>query len=301
MKAYPLIYSRTKNEDYVPDFLARPHDLDVAEALKYMHSAMEGLDTLNAIRYTAFSVGNYCICGGIACISKLLVQKVRNLAPAVPMEGVEEYLTDCKGRSLACFIGFAIPRPEVRGNTIPDIALEEYWQTYLTYLKHQWANADTRSEQLTEPEIELREKTYSPLFQPKAEMIAGKNAIRHFEQDAQKILDYYFDQHLNHRNADASFISDILYRLEWDRLHFKNAAVSETLYRSLKQVAEKSLVIAEETSMNQSVTGKVLEQLNHSPTQDESSSRTEDKKKTGCLLPLLVACCIILAIIAMLY
>ncbi len=229
MKAYPLIFSRTKNEDFVPDFLARPADLDVKETQKYVHDAMQGLDTLNSIRYTTFAVGNYCICGGIACISKQLVQKA-----GVLMETVSEYLKDCKGRSLACFIGFAIPFSETKNNVIPEITLETYWNTYLTFLKHQWDAMDTESEKLKEPEIELSEKKYDSSFKPTIEVIGGKAVIRHFEDNSQQILDYYFNELLNQHNTETSFISDILYKEEWDRLYFKNASVSENLYTTLK-------------------------------------------------------------------
>lgn len=228
MKAFPLIFSRTKNEDFVPDFLARPADLDVTETLKYVHSAMQGLDTLNTIRYTAFAVGNYCICGGIACLSKQLVQKA-----GILVDSVSEYLRDCKGRSLACFIGFAIPISEAKANTIPQMTLETYWSTYLEFLKHQWTDMDTKSEKLTEPQIDLAEKSYSS-FTPVTEVLEGKKVIRHFEENSQRILDYYFNELLNNHNANASFISDILYRDEWEKLHFQNAAVSESLYTSLK-------------------------------------------------------------------
>ena len=230
MKAFPLIFSRTKNEDFVPDFLVRPADLDITETLKYVHNAMQGLDTLNSIRYTAFAAGRYCICGGIACLSKQLVQCI-----GITDEGVSEYLKDCKGRSLACFIGFAIPEPAVVRNVIPDISLEQYWNTYLEFLKHQWEKeSGTISEKLTEPCVELSEKSYASVFKPNTEMIGGKMVIRHFETNPQQILDYYFHLLLNQHRKDASFISDILYRDEWDRLYFKNAAVSEEMYKVLK-------------------------------------------------------------------
>ena len=49
MKGYPLIYSRTKNVDFVPDFLARPKDFDCQTALKYVKNAMENLDFVKGI------------------------------------------------------------------------------------------------------------------------------------------------------------------------------------------------------------------------------------------------------------
>ena len=53
-----------------------------------------------------------------------------------------------------------------------------------------------------------------------------KEYIADFEENAQQILDYYFHALLNLRQTKASFISDVMYRDEWDQLYFKNAAVA---------------------------------------------------------------------------
>lgn len=242
MKAYPLIYSRTKNVDFVPDFLTRPADLDYKTALKYISSAISNLDTLKAIRYSTFCVGDYCICGGISCISKILVEKINatSFAQRIMLESVSEYLYDCKGRSIACFIGFTIPKSEVRSGRIPDINLEDYWTNYLEYLKHQWNAAETKSEQLTLPPIDIREKTYSSLHKPEIEMICNKGIIKEFYNSPQDTLDYFFNE-IFKGNKSASFISDVNYQSDFDNTVFCNVHVSQSLYNNLKSSAELSV------------------------------------------------------------
>lgn len=242
MKAYPLIYSRTKNVDFVPDFLTRPKDLDCQTALKYVENAMANLDTLKTIRYSTFSVGDYCICGGISCITKYLVEELKKSDITFPSQIVSEYLRDCKGRSIACFIGFAIPKPkpksEVRSGKIPNIPLSKYWEEYLKYLKHQWDKSTTHSEELelNFPPVTLDEKTYSSNDEPKFELIQGKKVVRNQKESLQRTLDYFFDQILNKGSQD-SFISDID-RNEWDALKFTCASVSDDFYRALKSTPQ---------------------------------------------------------------
>lgn len=243
MKAYPLIYSRTKNVDFVPDFLTRPKDLDCQTALKYVGNAMANLDTLKTIRYSAFSVENYCICGGISCVTKYLVEELKKSGSTFSSQLVSEYLRDCKGRSTACFIGFAIPKSpkspksEVRSGRIPNILLSKYWEEYLEYLKHQWDKSTTHSEELNFPPVTLNEKTYSSNYKPEFETIQGKKVIRNQKEKLQDTLDYFFDKILNKGSQD-SFISDICNRNEWDALKFTYASVSDDFYRALKSTLQ---------------------------------------------------------------
>lgn len=228
MKAYPLIYSRTQKADFVPDFLVRPTDLDYQRALGYVRNAMTNLDISNVIRYCAFSVGTYHICGGISCISKQLVATLGS-----SFDNVAEYLADEKGRKVACFIGFAIPDEEAKPGIIPDITLSDYWDYYLEYLKHQWKSVATKSEILTLPCIDLKEKPYIAKNMPSAKSIAGKIIIQNFlGENRQAILENYFDRILN-RKGDVSFLSDVSSKNEWDELVFTDVSVSDNLYRCL--------------------------------------------------------------------
>lgn len=238
MKVYPLIYSRTKNFDFVPDFLARPKDLDCQLALKYVKNAMTNLDFVQDIRYTVFPAGKYCICGGISCISSKLVKKLKTMNSGFTSDypDAEEYLKDCEGRPLACFVGIAIPKSETSVGKIPDISLDKYWQVYLEYLKHQWfENRGTSSEQLDFPPIDdIKEKIYTEKASSaiQTESFGSHNVIRNYADCRQQTLDYFFDAVL--RGKDDSFITEIQNMEEWNALYFKTAAVSESLYSALK-------------------------------------------------------------------
>lgn len=272
MNAYPLIYSRTKNVDFVPDFLVRPEDLDWQTALKYVENAMANLDILKTIRYSVFSVGNYCICGGISCITKYLVEKLKKSGSTFDFQAVSEYLRDCKGRSTACFIGFAIPKSEVRSGRIPNIPLSKYWEEYLEYLKHQWDKSTTHSEELNFPPVTLDEKTYSSNDKPEFEQIQEKKVIRNQKEKLQGTLDYFFDQILNKGSQD-SFISDID-RNEWDALKFTCASVSDDFYRALKSTPQT-------TATQEDSFGSIMGMRKS----ERSASVSNDGSKIGNCLP----------------
>ncbi|MBR3417829.1 MAG: hypothetical protein IKG82_03975 [Oscillospiraceae bacterium] len=242
MKAYPLIYSRTKNFDFVPDFLVRPAKLDCQKALKYVTDAMYELDFIEGIRYSAFSVGDYCICGGLSCLSKNLLDLIKmNGNPLVPddiSELADDFLRDCKGRKVACYIGIAIPKSEIKQDMIPDITPEQYWHIYLEYLRHQWASIqETSAETLELPPIELNEKKYSSGFVPAFTTIAAHRVIRksEFEANRQTILDYIVHQIMT--GADESLMTEIEKRTLWDKTAFRTTVVSDELFESLKSAS----------------------------------------------------------------
>lgn len=326
MKAYPLIYSRTKNVDFVPDFLTRPKDLDCQTALKYVENAMANLDILKTIRYSVFSVGNYCICGGISCVTKYLVEELKKSVSTFDFQAAaaSEYLRDCKGRSIACFIGFAISKSKVRSGRIPNIPLSKYWEEYLEYLKHQWDKSTTHSEELNFPPVTLDEKTYSSKRKPEFESIQRKKVIRNQKEKLQETLDYFFDQILN-KDSQDSFISDICNRNEWDSLKFTCASVSDDFYRALKSTPQttatqedpfgnimgmKKSERSAPVSNNGSRMGNYLpksDSSNHSNTCPPNLRETEEKyqyqKKTNNLLVGIMAAAVLVivlvAIIAM--
>lgn len=245
MKAYPLIYSRTKNYDFVPDFLVRPADLEWQKALKYVGDALYELDFVEEIRYSAFSVGDYFICGGLSCLSKNMFRIIKsNGNPIVPediSELAEEFLHDCKGRKIACFIGVAIPKSEIKQSMIPDITPEQYWHIYLEYLRHQWASTqETQSEKLELPPIELNEKHYSSDFVPEFYTVGAHHVIKKtdFEANRQRILDYVFHQIMT--GADESLITEIEKRGFWEKTLFRKTVVSDDLFEMLRSAPKLS-------------------------------------------------------------
>lgn len=191
IKVYPVIYSRTKNVDYVPDFLARPADLDFREANKFVCFAMNGLNS--GKRYAVFSAGNYCI-AGTACMTNELAQS-----------GDEEYTRDKFGKSNIIFIGIAVNKG--RTTDIPLLSDEKYWEIYLKYIKKQWDEPATQSEKCSEPEIEL--ETITPnSYKPATELLLGKNIITEFDYNSksQEIFNYYFAENLK-IGSSCSFVS----------------------------------------------------------------------------------------------
>lgn len=300
MKAYPLIYSRTKNFDFVPDFLARPKDLDCQLALKYVKNAVNNLDFVQGVRHVAFPVGDYCICGGIACISAKLVDKLKRLVPEFTMKypDISEYLRDCKGRSIACFVGIAIPKSEIRNSMIPDISLEKYWEVYLEYLRHQWySEVNTSSEKLDVPTIEIKEKPYVESFVPKKETFGSHSVISNYTSHEQQTLDYFFYTIFSGR--DDSFITEIQSREEWDALIFKTAAVSESLYSALKTVpvnfsSQKSSLLGDD-SLKRTSMGDV--KINRTPNFEPEFNSSQKKTSYGSITPIIVT--IVILIIAL--
>ena len=197
IKVYPLIYSRTKNVDSLPDFLARPADLDYKTANNFVDFAMKNVDkdSNDIQRYAVFSVGKYCI-AGTACITSNIL-----------LAGDEEYTRDNVngGRRIQAFIGIAVDKS---GNhtDIPVLSNEKYREIYLKYLKKQWNETTTHSEECTEPEIEL-ETTNCDSFIPQTELILGKNIINeyYYNNNGQRIFNYYFAENLEN-NSSCSFI-----------------------------------------------------------------------------------------------
>lgn len=235
MKGYPLIYSRTKYFDFVPDFLVRPNDIDVTNSLKYVQNTLMNIDLLDGIRYSVFSVGELYICIGISCISKKLIQFLNKDSNASVNKAAEPYLKDVKGRNIASFIGVAIPSTEIKNGVIPSISLKEYLDIYIEYLSHQWnSETETESEKLTSPTLEIKAKKYDSLFMPDIEKIADKSVVKNYSYYQEKTLDYCFMN--TTRDKNFSFISDISDRTEWRNLIFTSASITPELLRSLKSL-----------------------------------------------------------------
>lgn len=302
MKAYPLIYSRTKNFDFVPDFLVRPQDLDVQCALKYVKNAINGLDFVKQIRYAFFNAGNYCICGGISCLSKKIVEELKNTIPdfSLKVSEYEDYLKDCKGRSVACFIGIAVPQNEITFDSVPDISLEMLWDIYIEYLKHQWNKEEqTESEQLTSPVLVIPTKKYIPKNIEESDTIGSIKAVRDFGPNKDTLLAYYSHTVINDRSA--SFISEINTREEWNSLSFTAAAVSATLYSSLKTapsvpLKQSSLLKGngEKSANNGDVCIRRTPPVTPPP---PPQANIQKKKNSGSIIILLSAVAIILVIL----
>lgn len=207
MKAYPLIYSRILNDDYPSGFLARPKDLDVSAATKYVIPAMENIQHAGGVRHAVFPVGDYLIYGGVACVAGKLVERI--LQSKVIDFPYEEYLADKARRPMIFFIGFALRKYELVRNELPDIDLYGTYKIYLSYLVKQWR----REKAVTDfsEELELKVRPYNMKPAPQSLTAGGKRVLRNYREDAfQEMVDYHFACMAWGRGGDFSFLSNVL-------------------------------------------------------------------------------------------
>jgi len=207
MKVLPLIYSRILKDDYPDGFLARPADLDVSAALKYVIPAMENIMHVGGIRHAVFPAGDYLIYGGVACVAGDLVKRIlRSRTIGFPYE---EYQADKAGRPLIFFIGFAMRKNELARNKLPDIDLYRTYEIYLSYLAKQWRK-DKAVTDISE-ELELKARPYTMEPAPQSLVAGGKHILRDYcEDDFQDAIDYYFAGMAWGRGGDFSFLSYVL-------------------------------------------------------------------------------------------
>lgn len=207
MKAYPLIYSRILNDDYPSGFLARPRDLDVSAASKYVIPAMENIQHVGGVRHAVFPAGDYLVYGGVACVAGKLAELIlQRKAIDFPYE---EYQADKAGRPLIFFIGFAVRKYELVRNELPDIDLYSTYKIYLSYLVKQWHNEKATTD--FSEELELETRPYSMKPAPQSLMAGGKHILRNYrEDDFQETIDYHFACMAWGRGGDLSFLSNVL-------------------------------------------------------------------------------------------
>lgn len=206
MKAYPLIYSRTLNDDYPSGFLVRPRDLDASAAVKYVIPAMENIKYAGGIRHTVFSVGNYLIYGGVACVSDKLVELIQQ--SRIIDFSYREYQADKAGRPLIFFMGFAIRKSDLSSNQIPKTDLYGTYRIYLSCLKKQWLSENAVTD--FSEEIELDTRPYNSESEPLSLVAGSKHILCNYSEDGfQQIIDYYFAQ-MAWRDGNISFLSNVL-------------------------------------------------------------------------------------------
>ena len=278
MKAYPLIYSRTKYIDFVPDFLARPDNIDYILANRFTKTAMSQLEMIGKIRYAIFPVEKY-VCMGIAASTKTIVEVInsRNSNYINQHPDIDEYLKDTKGRKTNCFIGVAIPISEIASNKVPDITLEEYMDIYLDYLKHQWNNEDkTESETLKEAPLDIRERDYIPSFNIDFEMVDEKKIVKNYESNESSVIAHFF--HMISEGKNESFVTDINDRNEWNNMLFTSAVVDKNLLPSLKSnpIIQKRESVSKLKRVDDEV---IIKRTTVAPPPETTQFKAEDTKK----------------------
>lgn len=235
MKSYPLIYSRTKNHDFLPQFLVRPELINTNEALCYVSDIINEIELSKEMRYVVFPVGDFCICG-ISWVTRRIYDKLCRDHAGFTFEHKDDnvYCVDYTGRGTIVFIGIAIPKSEAENGHIPDIELTDYWDYYIQYLKKQWELEEEKvhTEILDTPPLEIKEKIYSGSFVPETEKINDKTIINNYSGHEKETLEYFCSHILS--GEDMSFISDINSVKMWSELKFDNAVVPPNLISAIK-------------------------------------------------------------------
>ena len=242
MKAIPFICSRTKEQDFVADYLVRP-DFDWRKAKPMVANIINGLDDLEELRYAVFETEGYCIFG-IGCLSRLLASETNT------REEYQQYLKDRNKRSIACFIGFALKIDIAASgmpDKVPDMVSPEFLKlccdTYFKHLSRQWTNWEVVSEVISidsDDTVDLPEKlmSYADLQPPAPDYTLGE--IQIFKEFKKEWLYYYLDQIIYQKNSKADFISRIYYESEWQKLCFHHASVSQSLFSTLPAIQKRN-------------------------------------------------------------
>ena len=257
MNAFPFICSRTKNQDFRADYLVRPDDLEWQLTKPYISDAMYDLNSLKDFRYAVFSVGNYCILG-IGCLS-------RDLVSCLKYDIDKDYLRDKVGRSLACFIGFAIPLNNDDSGFVPNMVGDKFLkiccEVYFKHLSKQWLNTSVVSEKVdvngnssldgSNCLVDLPEVTAKPLSVQFEETYKKIKVSKMFNLTD---TSYFLNQIINNNSQTDSFISHIDYEDQWQRVKYKNIIISSALYSNLPRLQTR-----DEENANKEVLRKIKE------------------------------------------
>lgn len=297
IKAYPLIYSRTKFVDYLSDFLVRPEDFPTDLASKYINRAIEDIFFSNGIRHLVFSTGNFFIYGGVACSSNDIIARIKyeNGLSYLDFE-YEKYLNDEKGRPLVFFIGFAIKKQDLVAGYVPDISLYETYNIFLQHLKLQW------EAKITEPEyvnaIAINAIQFNRNINPIEKDESGIRFIENYSENKYvSFIQHYFHEMTAHPNDNISFLSQVLsYNITKD-FPFTYVSVCDcSLDEAIKHFKAKS-----ESSYNLSIqaeTNTVERDCNNSFQIDPIEAQSFKKKtKPRGIIAILISIILLIAVL----
>ncbi len=284
MKVYPLIYSRTKFVDYVSGFLVRPKDLDYKCATKYVSDALNEIKYSGGLRHAVFSVGEYIVYGGTACMTPVLINRILKEKRMNQLDfEFKEFQSDKADRPIVFFIGFAIKRTSIENaNHIPDIDLYKTYKIYLKYLKKQWFNVTTKTEELNPNDgIDIEIIKGVPEFSPEIIEKNGISLIKNYDENLyQDIINYYFRQSVMYPNTDISFLSHVLPEMINDSLMFNNISIyGITVEEYLRQSDNKKTESRTIQSSESEETNKVIHSIDESNGGIASNTSTKKTKR----------------------
>lgn len=271
MKAYPVIYSRTKHVDFLPDFIVKPADLEFNSVKNYINNVIDDLDTVPGVRYFAFPTEKYAIFG-IACFSKRLAELVSS---QVDTAAYIDYISDDKGRRVSCVIGYAVPATEIAD--VPIVSLTDYWNSYISLIKDQWSFESHTHTIISNPTT-FTESDFTnnlPGFSP----LGGKYVIKSQDADAKSVVSIFVRNILN--GERSSYISDVNTPELFNELAFTHATITEDLERRIKATQNNSRSETEFLRNANSSTGDMTTDFGNltSPLQNKPNSTMQPASK----------------------
>ena len=239
MKVYPVIYGRTNKLDYISDFLLRPEDFDSKTAIKYVSKSLNDVKYCGGIRHAIFKVENYVIYGGIACVSERFARRiVADYEISEVPRHYMKFLSDSSGREISFFIGFAIPKCEIKVNMIPRVDLKYAYEIYLSQLEKCW-DAITLETQISEA-IEVECDEYVGDFKPRYFDYKNCRILENYsEEKYREIMNYFFVEMC--KNEDCSFLSTSLYEEVKSGSQFMVTSLYDCSIMKLKSYEDASL------------------------------------------------------------
>ena len=232
MKAYPLIYSRTKYHDCVPPFLVMPAAL--TDAAAYAENIMFEVDQLKEIRRVVFSANDHLIYG-VCFLTYLYYDRLseQDAKFGETHSSERDYCFDYTKRKTIFFTGVAIPKSELKAGYVPEISMEDLWNIYIRFLKEQWEldESEVRCVKLDVPVLDISEKKYVSDFTPTIEKVQNINVIKNYSGNEQEMIDYFCNKIIS--GEQCSFISDANSKTLCQKLKFSHAVVSESIVKAL--------------------------------------------------------------------
>lgn len=313
VKAYPLIYGRTYELDYISGFLLRPDDFDAAVGTRYVSRALQDVKYCGGIRYAVFPVGEYIVYGGVACVSKILLNKIRNGSGEKLGHEIldfEKYLHDSSGREISFFAGFAVKKKEIKPGYVPKLDLTDTFRVYYEKIKENWDARDLTtisSEAMDVETVKYDEGGFSPkYYDDPTGLLKDLKILENYKEDHyQEIIDYYFVQMCKNPSIEESFFSGSFSK-EAVGSPFKRTSLYGTTFQKFLSELEAEQKKKAEMQEKQKKQEKTQESRVHRTVKEEtdksSQGNSQIEKKNmwlGIAASVLIIGIIILAILLM--
>ena len=279
MKAYPLIYTRTKNRDFCEPFLYYPYDLDTAKSSSYINNVQNDAEFVELYRTAVFCDEMYCFYG-ICGVSEKILSFLCNNDEKFKNEHSDDhqYCKDFRGRNTKFFVGVAVPKTEMKKDFIPDIKLKDFWNIYIRFLKEQWDKEENEvtTMKVGTPVIDIDEKKYVSDFEPLVEKVGTLTAVKNYAGNEQKMIDYFLDQIVKGNNV--SFITDVATKQLCQNLKFTHAVIPDSVIQALKNdTLSRSKEIKTSNSINKQ-TSSLPEIIHVESSRDKHIKEDQERK-----------------------